>query len=144
MPTIVHTVLPAEVEPVRKALITIYSVKAEALHKDLNAYLEGTRPLDAIDGHRREIVALERLLEQLGWRFEPRLGATTVEGDRDLLRESYYVTLGDAIEAMALQVEFFMDRPGLRALGELFGRGAALLGSIRELEGDSAGGATRG
>lgn len=101
MAVITHTVAAADIDLVRRVLLVIYSVKAEALHGDTLRYLEQRTRLSDIDRHRREMTSIEELLDQLGWELVRETTDLSVTASRELLIEAYRGALADATEDFA-------------------------------------------
>lgn len=102
MSTDTITLTPAQRTDALDAALSLYSVKAEALHHDLNEYLENRDGAEAITRHRDETAALERILDQLGWDLTAnRPAELSLAEDRTMLFEILHGAYTQAAERVA-------------------------------------------
>lgn len=62
-------------------------MKADALHHHTTDYLTAGAPVEQVRTDRIELRALEKLIDQLGWRLDLPIRTEAVTGDADLLTE---------------------------------------------------------
>jgi hypothetical protein len=111
MSTDTITLTPAQRTEALDAALTLYSVKAEALHHDVNEYLEDRDGAEAITRHRDEIASLERILDQLGWDLTTNHPAQlSLAEDRTILFDILHGAYTQAVERIA---ETIGDAPAM-------------------------------
>jgi len=68
MPVVTVRVPVGQVAAVRRELVNLYAVEAEAVHQAVTGFLCEGEPLESLFGHREELLEFDRLLTQVGWR----------------------------------------------------------------------------
>jgi hypothetical protein len=100
MPAITITVPPEQREDLQRELLARYGVKAEAIYHAVDHYLDGDEPARSLLRHRQELVAIDALIDQLGWRLDTPAAASELTGDADLLTQTVNAALARAAEEL--------------------------------------------
>src|SRR5438270_2902178 len=86
MPPAQITIPPDLRDPVRRELLSLYAVKAEALHVAVETALaEGE--VQPVAEHRAELDAIAAAIDGFGWGSETAEGSLELKAERWLLRE---------------------------------------------------------
>jgi hypothetical protein len=94
--------VPAEIrDDVLHELLSLYGVKAEAIHHAVNNYLTDEEPLHPLLRHRAEMAAVDALIEQLGWPVGTSRGPAQVTGEPVLLVDVSHAALASAVEDLS-------------------------------------------
>jgi hypothetical protein len=72
MPSLTVEVPAAHRADLRRQLLTLYGVLAEATHFATEEYLGAEGQIEALLASRARLAAVDALLDQVGWREEPR------------------------------------------------------------------------
>lgn len=93
--------IPAEhVDELRRAALSLYATKAEAIHLAANEYLIDGESLAPLIHHRAEFRDVAELLDQLDWRLASSTTALTLDGPANLLAELLLGALIGRLEAL--------------------------------------------
>jgi hypothetical protein len=107
----------AHAPAVLDALVTTYSVKADALAVAAAAYQDAGEPLTAVEDARRELAEAEDALDAVGWRAAPPVRELELAGPAGFVREVLYAALLAATEtAGEVCREYEAGRADSRAL----------------------------
>src|SRR4051794_26447494 len=137
MPAISIEVPPEQREDLQRELLAHYGVKAEAIHHAVDHYLTGEEPVQSLLRHREELVALDALIEQLGWRLDAGAAASELTGDAGLLRQAVHAALARAAEELRDLLETATaDADEFDTIGEQLRRVAGLFKLLRMTNGE--------
>jgi hypothetical protein len=100
MPPITITVPARHQDRIRRGLLSLYGVKAEALYNTVDEYLLEREPLPTLVSHRDELAAVDGLLGLIGWELGARTGDVELAGEAQLVDEILTGALRDAAEAL--------------------------------------------
>jgi|SRR5947209_14145690 len=101
MPSAQVTIPPDLRVAVRRELLSLYAVKAEALHAAAEAALaEGGDDLQPVGEHRAELDAIAAAIDGFGWGSETTEESLELEAERWLLREGLVGALSSEVEAL--------------------------------------------
>lgn len=118
MRSITVSVPPAQAGAIRHSLRHLFQVKAESLHRASEAVLHRSDAVSDLVAHRDELLEVDALLEQLGWRDTTPGEAVRLSARRALLAEIVRSTLLDAIDALHDLIDISptgeVDGPGIR------------------------------
>jgi hypothetical protein len=93
------TIPPDLRDPVRRELLSLYAVKAEALHVAVETALaEGE--VQPVAEHRTELDAIAAVIDRFGWGSETTGESLELEAERWLLREGLVGALSSEVEAL--------------------------------------------
>ncbi len=98
MPFLTLEIPPDRRDDLLRVLLSLYSLKAEAVYQATDGYLSDERLLPALIDKRAEFAAIEGLIEQLGWRLNLPPGPARLTGDGHLLAEVSHGALDDAVD----------------------------------------------
>jgi hypothetical protein len=98
MPALTLDVPPDRRDDLLRVLLSLYSLKAEAVHLAADDYVNNERSLPALIDHRAELAAIDDLIEQLGWRLNLPAHPARLTGDGHLLAEVSHGALDDAVD----------------------------------------------
>ena len=94
-------------DDLRTQAISLYSIKAEAVHVAVNDFLGARETTDRVLAHRAELTAIDQLIEQLGWEVQRPARAVNVTGDAGLIAElvvaALHVAASDLVETVESQ-----------------------------------------
>jgi hypothetical protein len=126
---------PGQADAVLYTLLDLYQVKGESLHASASDYLRRGGSPDALLEHRFELLALDHLIDQFGWRRRRFEGPVRVSGSRDLLRRAVALAADDVGDRVGRCCGDLLDDPGARAATrEAVADVSALLGLLEALE----------
>jgi hypothetical protein len=109
------TIEPGEADGLRRQLLGLYAVHADAMHRELTACLRKGGDAAGLRARRAEMGAVAALLDQVGWDGGGSGGATIeVAGPRGVLAEAFAALFAAAAEELAAD-----PRADLRAETEL-------------------------
>jgi hypothetical protein len=91
---------PAQIGAARHVLRRLFDVKAEALHRASEALLDAPNVVDKLLAHRDELLEIDALLDEIGWRDETPEGPVELSGNRALIDELTRMMVIDAVEAL--------------------------------------------
>lgn len=85
-------------DDVLREVLSLYSLKAEEVHRAVDDYLANERSLPALIHHRAELASIEGLIEQLGWRLNAPPSPVRLTGEGHLLAEIGHGALDNAVD----------------------------------------------
>lgn len=115
---VVVSIRPAQAAAMRHSLRHLFQVKAESLHRASEKVLDRPDAVSELLAHRDELLEIDALLQELGWRDHTTRETISLSGRRSLIREIVRSTLLDAIDPVHDLIDVSptdeVDVPGIR------------------------------